>query len=78
MWVLFQDGLEEGRASRQYELVCLDLPGPTTDGAVKEILLLPESQTNAGLKIISEKTKLFILRHFSFCLISLKVPYLFL
>ena len=40
--VLPEDGPEEGRAGGQDELVCLDLPGATAQGAAKEILLLPD------------------------------------
>ena len=60
--VLLQDGVEERRAGRQDELVCLDLPGATAQGAVKEILLLsdlPECHTDVALKIIPAQAELF-------------------
>jgi len=66
VWVLSQDGPEEGGAGRQYQLVCLDLSGTTADGAVKEILLfsdLSEGYTDVALKIVPPKTKLFIGSH---------------
>ena len=43
--ILLENGSEEWRASRQDELVCLDLSGATAKSAVKQILLfsdLPE------------------------------------
>jgi len=64
--VLPEDVPEEGGAGRQYQLVCLDLPGPTAQGAVEEILLLPdlsEGHTDVALKIIPAKTKLFTGTH---------------
>ena len=67
MGVLLEDGPEEGRAGGQDELVCLDLPGTTAQGAVKEILLpsdLPEGNANVALKIIPAETKLLIFSQF--------------
>ena len=64
--VLLEDGPEEGGAGGQYQLVCLDLPGTTTEGAVKEILLLsdiPEGHTDVALKIIPAETKLLTCTH---------------
>merc|ERR1719341_2005021 len=65
--ILPENGSEEGRASRQDELVCLDLPGTTAESAVKEILLLPdlpEGKADVALKIIPAETKLLIFSHF--------------
>ena len=64
--VLLENKPEEWRASRQDELVCLDLPGATAKSAVKQILLLsdlPESRTNVPLKIIPAKAKLITGAH---------------
>ena len=70
MGVLLEDGPEEWRASRQDELVCLNLPGTTAQGAVKSIFFLSdisESHTDIAFKIIPSQTKLFISTLFSFC-----------
>ena len=51
VWVLPEDGPEEGG---QNELVCLDLPGPTAQGAVQEIFLLSDlsgCNTNVALEV---------------------------
>ena len=61
--VLLQNGSEERRASRQDELVGLDLSGATAKSAVEEILFfsdLSECHTDVALKIIPSETKLFI------------------
>ena len=61
MRILPEDVPEEGRTGRQYQLVCLDLPGTTTQGAVKEILFFPdllECQTDVALEVIPAETKI--------------------
>ena len=66
VWVLFQYCPEERRAGGQDQLVCLDLPGTTTQGAVKKVFLfsdLPESDTDVALKIIPAKAKFLIWAH---------------
>ena len=53
---------KEGRASSQDDLVCLQLPGATAQGAVKEVLLLPdlpEGQADVALKIIPFQAEFF-------------------
>ena len=59
--VLLQDRPEESRAGRQDQLVCLDLPGATTQGDIKEVFPLPdlpEGCTDVALKIIPTQAKL--------------------
>ena len=66
MRVLLENRPEERRAGRQNDLVCLQLPGATAQGAVKEVLLLPdlpEGQADVALKIIPAQTKLLIGTH---------------
>ena len=63
MGVIPQQRPEEGGAGGQDQLVCLDLPGATAQGAVKEIFLfsnLPEGYTDVALKVIPAKAKFFI------------------
>ena len=55
MRVLSQGCPEKWRASSQDDFVCLNLSGPTAQGAVKEVLLLPdisEGKADVSLKII--------------------------
>ena len=62
MRVLLQNRPEERRAGRQDQLVCLDLPGATTQGDIEEVFLLsdlPEGCADVALKIIPTKAKLF-------------------
>merc|ERR1719309_1913345 len=66
--ILLENRPEERRAGRQDQFVCLDLPGTTAQGAVKEVLLLPdlpEGQADVALKIIPAQTKLLICTHSS-------------
>jgi len=64
--VLSEHRPEEGGAGGQDELVCLDLPGPTAQGAVEKIFLLPdlpEGDTDIALEVIPAKTKLLTGTH---------------
>ena len=73
MWIVSEDSPEERRAGGQDELVCLDLPGATAEGAVKEVLLLPdlpEGQADVALKVIPAKTELLARSHCDFRLNS--------
>ena len=66
MRILLENGSEEWRTGRQDEFVCLDLPGATAQGAVKEVFFLPdipEGKTDVALKIIPAQTKLFCGSH---------------
>jgi len=64
--VLLENRSEERRTGRQDQLMCLDLPGATAQGAVKEVLFLPdvpEGHTDVALKIIPSQTELLCGSH---------------
>jgi len=64
--ILLQHSPKERGAGRKYKLVSLDLSGPTTQGAVKKILLFSdfsEGQTDVTLKIIPPQTELLSRAH---------------
>ena len=72
--VLLENRSEERRTGRQDQLVCLDLPGATAQGAVEEVLLLPdflEGYTYVPLEIIPTQTELLIVTHFGYFQIAL-------
>jgi len=66
VWVLPEDGSEEGGAGGQDELVCLDLSHTTAQGAVEEIFFFPdfsEGHADIAFKVIPPQAELLTGTH---------------